>query len=88
MGEELPSIMARRTDPLSIMLGENLLNRFYQSLASNQSGNQDLLLYADKSAHQNPHLRILEVGAGTGSATVPILSVLGGQDQKRPRFLS
>ncbi|MCJ1401280.1 polyketide synthase [Xylographa trunciseda] len=37
-------------------------------------------------AHKNPHLNILEVGAGTAGATIPILRALGGQDGTMARF--
>ena len=43
----------------------------------------------DLLAHKDPHLRVLEIGAGTGGATLPILSALGGMDSGTPpRFLS
>ncbi|KAF6236674.1 hypothetical protein HO173_004965 [Letharia columbiana] len=40
-----------------------------------------------KLAHQNPGLRILEISAGTTSATVPILELLGGAAEEPARFV-
>ena len=88
MGEELPLIMRQETDALSIMIGENLLDRFYRSMSSIKYGHQICSHFASKLAHQNPYIKILEVGAGTGNATLPILSALGGQNGKKARFLS
>jgi ubiquinone/menaquinone biosynthesis C-methylase UbiE len=46
-------------------------------------------VFVDVLAHKDPHLKILEIGAGTGGATLPILKVLGGMDNNTPpRFLS
>lgn len=50
---------------------------------------QQSATYIDLLAHKNPHLRILEIGAGTGGATLPILTALGRiHDKSSPRFLS
>jgi len=46
-------------------------------------------VFIDLLAHKDPHLKILEIGAGTGGATLPILKALGGMDDSTPpRFLS
>ena len=48
--------------------------------------------YVDLLANKNPHLRILEIGAGTGGVTIPILQILGSVrgdngEQNTPRFV-
>lgn len=43
--------------------------------------------FIGKLAHQNPGLRFLEISAGTTSATVPILEVLGGAAGEPARFV-
>ena len=46
-------------------------------------------VFVDLLAHKDPHLRVLEIGSGTGGATLPILAALGGMDSRTPpRFLS
>ena len=42
--------------------------------------------YVDLLAHQNPHLRCLEINAGKGEVTCSVLQVLGGFDRDTPRF--
>jgi NAD(P)-dependent dehydrogenase (short-subunit alcohol dehydrogenase family) len=45
--------------------------------------------YIDLLAHQNPYLECLELDAGIGDVTLPILQVLGGcSDDDAPRFSS
>ena len=86
MGENLPAILRQEIDPLSIMLKDGLLERFYRRIEVLQRGYLFCARWIGKFySHQNPSLKVLEIGAGTGSATVPILealSVTGGT----PRF--
>ena len=87
MGQNIPAIIRGDTDPLSLLLQDDLLNKYYSSEDSHLRCYQHACQYVDLIAHQNPALRILEIGAGTGGATLPILETLGGRDGKKPRFL-
>ena len=77
MGENFVQIIKQEVEPLPIMLRDNMLESFYR--------NHEILTFAGnycagivmKLAHQNPSMRIIEIGAGTGSATMPILRALG-----------
>ena len=77
MGESMEAIFKAQIDPLSIMLHDNLLERFYREHELYKRANCLCALLVDKLAHQNPSMKILEVGAGTGVATMPILQALG-----------
>jgi ubiquinone/menaquinone biosynthesis C-methylase UbiE len=56
---------------------------------ANCVADQQSAVFVDLLAHKDPHLRVLEIGAGTGGATLPILTALGGMDDRTPpRFLS
>ena len=87
MGQNIPAILRGETDPLSLLLRDDLLKEYYSTQDSIIRCYQHACHYVDLIAHQNPALRILEVGAGTGGTTLPILETLGGQDGKKPRFL-
>ena len=87
MGQNLPSILRGETDSLSLLLRDDLLKEYYSTQDSIIRCYQHACHYVDLIAHQNPALRILEIGAGTGGTTLPILETLGGQDGKKPRFL-
>ena len=78
IGERLPAILRGEVEPLSIMLEDNLLSRFYADLNSYKRRYALAAQYMEKLAHQNPALRIIEIGGGTAGATVPLLEVIGG----------
>lgn len=65
-----PSIFTGETHPLHVLLEDNVLAEFYEA-ASVDSADMVKLL-----ANTNPHLRILEVGAGTGGTTARVLQAL------------
>ena len=87
IGQNLPAILRGEIDPLSLLLKDDLLKAYYSSQDCVTRSYQQACQYVDLIAHQNPALKVLEIGAGTGGATFPILEVLGGQDAKKPRFL-
>ena len=56
---------------------DNMLETFYRNLEIVKLGNQYCANIAMKLAHQNPNMRSLEIGAGTGFAAMAILRALG-----------
>lgn len=86
MGESLAPILQQKIDPLSIMLENNRLEQFYRNVEELNRGYIVCANYVDKLAHENPRMRILEIGAGTGGMTGPILNSLKGTFGKPPRF--
>lgn len=87
MGSNIPAILQGDVDPLSLLLRDDLLKEYYSSQDSINRCYHHACQYVDLIAHQNPALKVLEIGAGTGGTTLPILETLGGQDGKKPRFL-
>lgn len=77
IGENLVSIMTGKTDPLSIMVQDNGLANFYRDYEATKAGNASCAHMVATLAHQKPNMRILEIGAGTGATTTPILLALG-----------
>ena len=86
IGEDLPQILLNNTDSLSVMLGDGLLERFYRDSAPLRRNSAQVAQLISNIAHGNPNLRILEIGAGTGGTTLPILEKLGGTSGYAPRF--
>lgn len=71
----LPEILSGKTDALALMMEDNLLNAFYSNrlvLANYLQMSEYLKLVAFKK----PTLKFLEIGAGTGAATLPLLQAL------------
>ncbi|RYP61834.1 hypothetical protein DL770_009703 [Monosporascus sp. CRB-9-2] len=71
-GPKMTSMLIGETDALALFLEDNLLYRVYHTDDSGR-GNGYLSEYAKKLTFQNSSLRILELGAGTGSATAQLL---------------
>lgn len=86
MGENLPQILLNTADSLSIMLADGLLERFYRDSGPLRRNSAQAAQLISNMAHENPNLRILEIGAGTGGTTLPILEKLGGTSGHAPRF--
>ncbi|RYP42065.1 hypothetical protein DL767_000577 [Monosporascus sp. MG133] len=65
-----PAIFRGETHPLHVLLEDNVLAEFYEALSVDSADLIKLL------ANTNPHMRILEVGAGTGGTTARVLRAL------------
>ncbi|OHF03816.1 KR domain-containing protein [Colletotrichum orchidophilum] len=78
VGESLHDILKGEANALQVIFEGNLANEFYHSevFATN---NSKMGAYMSVLAHANPKLRVLEVGAGTGSSTGRILPYLTTQ---------
>lgn len=77
IGAHLPRILVREIDPLSEMVQDDLLGKYYQSEEACVAGCNDALVHAVKLlTHENPHLAIFEIGGGTGSIAAPLVEAL------------
>jgi len=87
IGERLPEILRGKLDALTLLLEDDMLGGYYQDLDGVRESYGNASVCIDKMAHQNPEMNILEIGAGTGGATLPILQTLGGHEAGSiPRF--
>jgi len=86
IGKNLPQIFRKEADPLALMMEGDRLEKHYRANQLLSQSYEQAAAYIDLLANKNPHLNILEIGAGTGGATFPVLQVLGGSDGKSPRF--
>ena len=73
VGAQLPQILRGEQQALNIMLEDGLLQRFYEQHEPTNRVNRVLGDYIAQLAACDPDLRILEIGGGTASATLPIL---------------
>ncbi|TEA14336.1 Highly reducing polyketide synthase sor1 [Colletotrichum sidae] len=79
VGEHLYKILKGEDNAHQIIFEGNLADEFYHCDVF-RTNNSKMRAYMDHLAHMNPKLRVLEVGAGTGSSTgriLPYLSVQG-----------
>lgn len=88
LGRRLLDVLRGEIDPLSLMLEDDLLNEYYADSRGQDRVYKQAAQFVRLAAHKNPQLRVLEIGAGTGSATTWILKALGGYDNRYPQFSS
>ena len=86
IGANIVHIFRSQIDPLSIMLKDDLLMNFYTDNEPLLILNQWAIDVIDVLARQNPQIKVLEIGAGTGGTTYSILQALGGANGSKPRF--
>ena len=75
VGKQLTEMLQDRVDPLETLFKDRLLHEFYAGPGMSTIY-QKMIAYVDLLAHKNPSMSILEIGAGTGGATSPILDIL------------
>ncbi|KAK2611358.1 hypothetical protein N8I77_004702 [Diaporthe amygdali] len=73
---KLPEMLAGDLDPLQVVFGSDLASIFYEDLFLNLCSDGRLGSLLDLASHENPGLRFLEVGAGTGGMTGHIIKAL------------
>ena len=86
IGEHISEILLSGLDTLSLMLEDGLLEKFYRQSAPLIRNNEQAALLVSDLAHENPNLKVLEIGAGTGGVTLSVLEKLGGVSGQVPRF--
>ena len=83
----LPNILEGSVDALELLFQDSLINDFYAQANNMAQMFSETARYIDLLAHRNPALRVLEIGAGTGSATVWALNILN-KDQAQSRHVT
>ncbi|KAL7629617.1 hypothetical protein AAE478_001139 [Parahypoxylon ruwenzoriense] len=87
-GRNLIPILTGELDPLDLLFNQGILESFYQSPLFSLTSRR-IAAYMDLLAHKDSDIRILEVGAGTGSTTSFVLDALSQQGSRTgssPRF--
>ena len=86
VGRNLLQIFRKEADALEVMMEEKLLHTYYgNAFGLDRIYNQTASII-DRYAHKNPGANILEIGAGTGGLTLPVLRALSGNVGVNPRF--
>ncbi|KAK5988235.1 Compactin diketide synthase mlcB [Cladobotryum mycophilum] len=78
----LPSILRGETDPLELLFSSELAKDFYVHLYSLHMRDTRFQTFLDLATHENPSMRILEIGSGTGGFTRPVLATLRRFEQE------
>ncbi|KAG9652790.1 putative polyketide synthase, partial [Aureobasidium melanogenum] len=86
MGRNLARILRKEVEPLELMLEDELLYEVYRDSLGNDRCYRQMVSYIQKLAFKNPTLNVLEIGAGTGGATLPIIEALVDPDGKHAQL--
>ncbi|KAH8423608.1 uncharacterized protein LDX57_001368 [Aspergillus melleus] len=78
----LPDILAGEVDPLEIVFGSDLADTFYADLFQSLCADGRLSTILDLASHENPGMRVLEVGAGTGGMTGHVMTALQEREKR------
>ncbi|KAI1392107.1 putative polyketide synthase [Hypoxylon trugodes] len=79
VGQTMPRVFRGETTMLEALRQTGVLDEYYlNSFANAPSGHWQANIIS-QIANRNPHLNMLEVGAGTGGTTKPILRLLGNR---------
>ncbi|KAF1981618.1 hypothetical protein K402DRAFT_425261 [Aulographum hederae CBS 113979] len=92
MGSAMPQILANDADALQLMFGDDLLDAYYQKMSGTDRIHEAFRSFLKTYSHKYVNLKVLEIGAGTGGTTIPILEtlapVLGEEAQQRDSRLT
>ncbi|KAI0096862.1 hypothetical protein GGR51DRAFT_489918 [Nemania sp. FL0031] len=84
--DSLDDIFKQKTTSIAALMAEDNLSRFYRETYGVSDSIRIMQNWFDLKGHKNPGLRVLEIGGGTASATVPMLETLGGRNGEPARF--
>ncbi|KAF5254445.1 hypothetical protein FANTH_703 [Fusarium anthophilum] len=79
---KLPEILSGELDPLQVVFESDQADIFYSDLFRNLCADGQLNYLLDLASHENPALRVLEVGAGTGGMTGHVISALQEREKR------
>ncbi len=86
VGRQLPAILRKEVEPWPLMREKGYLKAYKREDPRYLRTYSAVGKYFELLGHQNPHLSILEIGAGTGGAVSTIMQALGGTEDDVPRF--
>lgn len=76
MGRNLPRLLQGEVDAIEVMIQENRLTKQYEDRNSLNRLSKVIANLCENYCHQNPDAHIIEIGGGTGIATLPVLEQL------------
>lgn len=85
LSESMPEILSGKIGASDVMFADGQLNHIYEHGFINKAAYQQLIKVVKLIAHKDPGLRVLEIGAGTGGTTRPMLQALQGNSWM-PRY--
>ncbi|KAB8264716.1 hypothetical protein BDV32DRAFT_145394 [Aspergillus pseudonomiae] len=84
----LSAIFAQETTPIATLRQDDLLDKAYQDTYGLQVHSEHMQTWFELKAHKQPTLRVIEIGGGTASSTLPLLQRLSQDGSETPLFSS
>ena len=81
IGPHLASILTGKLDPSSLLLHDQHLSYLYAESPAFIRCRSHLIQYIKTLVFKNPGMRVLEIGAGSGDFTLPLLESLSNEGQ-------
>lgn len=82
VGQALEQMLGGPLNPLDVIFKDKIAENVYRYGLGSQRCYEQLCNYMDALAHKNPAMKVLEIGAGTGGATRPVMQTLTGNGQR------
>ncbi|KAL9080059.1 MAG: hypothetical protein Q9159_007665 [Coniocarpon cinnabarinum] len=79
IGTQLPAILSGEVQGISLLMEDDFLFKYYLEAAGMALTSRALTCIADLMTHKRPDLKVIEVGAGSGSGAVHFLQPVGGR---------
>jgi hybrid polyketide synthase/nonribosomal peptide synthetase ACE1 len=73
LGEELPNILRDHVPALQVLMQDDMLSDYYHRALGLERANRCVAAAAAQITHRYPDLNVIEIGGGTGNATLAIL---------------
>ncbi|OQE34925.1 hypothetical protein PENCOP_c015G04031 [Penicillium coprophilum] len=80
--QKLLEILSGQADPLEVIFKHDLADTFYAGLFENICADGRLAGILELISHENPAMRVLEIGAGTGGMTTQVLAALEERESR------
>ncbi|KAI5463900.1 hypothetical protein BGZ63DRAFT_453186 [Mariannaea sp. PMI_226] len=86
----LGAIFSQRLTPIAVLRQDNMLTKAYHEVYGFHVSTDVMKTWFRLKAHKQPSIRVIEIGAGTASSTLPILRELSqrGGNASTPQFAS
>ncbi|KAL4815060.1 putative polyketide synthase [Aspergillus spinulosporus] len=76
VGRSLRRILSGDANPLELIFRDGLADRYYEQVLANPHHAHPVAIYLKHLCFENPAMRIIEIGAGTGGMTLRCLEAL------------
>lgn len=86
VGQALDEMLGGPLNPLDVIFKDKIAENVYRYGLGSQRCYEQLCGYVDALAHKNPAMQILEIGAGTGGATRPVMETLTAKGRRYENY--